>query len=90
MYKFNEKITTFNLSNIFPFSNPKKEDNFAEETFNTINNDLEGLRVRTTGYSSAMRSTMGVETNAYENLTDIESTRAYKYKNNSSSAFTKK
>jgi hypothetical protein len=26
---------------------PKKDDNFAEETFNSINNDLDGIRAQT-------------------------------------------
>ena len=37
---------------------PKKDDNFAEDTFNSINNDLDGMRAQTTTYmlSTARRN----------------------------------
>lgn len=70
---------------------PKKDDNFAEDTFNSINNDLDGMRAQTTTYMpSTARRNIGASSNAYENMTDIDSSRAYRYKNLKSNDLKKK
>jgi len=66
---------------------PKKEDNFAEETFNEIDRDLNSFRAHAS--TSTAESDYPLA-NAYANLTDIDSSKAYRYKNIKSKEMSKK